>query len=889
MVGIGASAGGLEALELFFKETPPDCGLGFVVVQHQDPTHKGMLAELLQRCTAMPVVQITDRMPVQPGRVHVIPPNHDVSILRGVLHLLEPAQPRGLRLPIDFFLRSLADDQGELAFGVILSGMGSDGTLGCRAIKERAGATFAQSPESAKFPSMPSSAVDSGMADGTAPPERLAAKILAYLAHLPLAGAQPTPNPAAKDQGGLEKVVLLLRAQTGHDFSLYKKSTIARRVERRMGLHQLARLDDYVRLLRSNPPEAELLFKELLIGVTSFFRDSGMWDLLRAEVIPTLLAARPEGGTFRAWIPGCSTGEEAYSLAMVFREAVGEMKPGARHSLQIFATDLDKEAIDQARAGSYPLNIAADVSEERLRRFFTQEEHGHRVGKEIREMVIFATQNLVMDPPFTKLDILSCRNLLIYLEPELQKKLLPLFHYSLNPNGVLILGGAETVGQHSDRFQALPGNGRIYKAREPSGRTSQIEFPAAFSRRSHPAAGGQDLPRPAAATPNLQSLADGLLLGHFTPPAVLATSAGDILYIRGKTGRYLEPAVGKANLNLLAMAREGLAQALGDAFHAAVRKNEEVRVKDVTVGSNGGAQRVEVTLQPLSEPSELRGMVLVVFHELPPPPPSKAGGKAPRGADQSALLEGLKRELAQARSELQSTREETQTAQEEFKSANEELQSTNEELQSTNEELTTSKEEMQSMNEELQTVNHELQARVEDLTRASDDMVNLLNSTEIATLFLDDKLRIRRFTPRAATLIKLIPGDAGRPITDLVSELSYPELAEDAGEVLRTLIFRERQVSARDGRWFTARVMPYRTQDNRISGVVITFINISATKAMETSIHKAAAALRAPRSGAKPAEAARLALAALGESPPDTSTPTPPPRGKGSRGGGANP
>jgi two-component system CheB/CheR fusion protein len=426
IVGIGASAGGLEALELFLKHVPQDSGMAFVIVQHLDPTHKGIMVELLQRTTPMPVVQVKDRHKVAPDHVYVIPPNKDMSILHGVLHLLEPAAPRGLRLPIDFFFRSLADDCQARGIGVILSGMGSDGTLGLGAIKEKAGVVFVQAPASAKFDGMPRSAIDAGLADVVAPAEELPGRIDNYLKHAPLA-APSDPDQESKTQSALEKVFILLRSKTGHDFSLYKKSTIYRRVERRMGLHQIDKLATYVRFLRENPQETELLFKELLIGVTSFFRDPPAWEQLKTEVLPALLAAHPKGGVLRAWTSGCSTGEEAYSLAMVFKEALEQVKPAGNFSLQVFATDLDRDAIDKARAGFYPDNIVADISAERLRRFFVKDEHGYRVAKEIREMAIFAAQNMIMDPPFTKLDLLLCRNLLIYLDQGMQKNSSPCF------------------------------------------------------------------------------------------------------------------------------------------------------------------------------------------------------------------------------------------------------------------------------------------------------------------------------------------------------------------------------------------------------------------------------------------------------------------------------
>ena len=840
IVGLGASAGGLEAFEQFLSHVPKACGLGFVVVQHLDPTHKGIMVELLQRNTSMPVVQIKDRMRIEPDHVYVIPPNKDLSILHGILHLLDPAAPRGLRLPIDFFFRSLADDQHERSIGVILSGMGSDGTLGLRAIKEKAGAVFVQAPTSAKFDSMPRMAIDAGLADVIARAEELPGKIIDYLKHTPLI-VQHDNAFDEKDQSALEKIVILLRGRSGQDFSLYKKSTISRRVERRMRLHQVAKINDYVRYLRENPQESDLLFKELLIGVTSFFRDPAVWEQMKSKIIPDFLTTRPQGGMLRAWIAGCSTGEEAYSLAMVFREAIDQIKPARNFSLQIFATDLDKDAIDKARAGVYPPNISADVSEKRLDEFFVKEESGsYRVRKDIREMIIFAPQNLVMHPPYTKLDFVTCRNLLIYLDAELQKKLMPLFHYSLNSGGILLLGSAETIGTATDLFTPLEGKSRIYRRLDTSRQVDLIEFPSAFNRaKANTVAASSPALGTVPAAPSLQSLADQLLLQRYSPAAVLVTNEGDILYVSGKTGKYLEPAAGKANWNLFAMSREGLGDALSEAFHKAVRQKAIVTLKNVKVGTNGGTQVVDITVQPVSSPEALRGMVMVVFSDVAKLSAAKAPGSSERATLHNTRLTAMAQELQQAHQDLQATRDEMQTSQEELKSTNEELQSMNEELQSTNEELMTSKEEMQSMNEELQTVNHELQAKVDELSRTSDDMKNLLNSTDIATLFLDDALLVRRFTTQAASIIKLMPRDVGRPITDIVTALDYPGLADDTQVVLKKKAFVEKQVSARDGRWFTVRIMPYRTQDNRIDGVVITFTDITVAKKLETALRKA--------------------------------------------------
>ena len=835
IVGIGASAGGLEALELFLKHVPDGSGMAFVIVQHLDPTHKGILVELLQRTTRMPVAQVRDRQKVAPDRVYVIPPNKDLSILHGVLHLLEPAAPRGLRLPIDFFFRSLADDCEARSIGVILSGMGSDGTLGLRAIKEKAGVVFVQAPASAKFDGMPRSAVDAGLADVVAPAEQLPGRIIEYLKHAPLI-APSDPARENKAQSALEKVFILLRTQTGHDFSPYKKSTIYRRVERRMGLHQIDTIATYVRFLRENPQEIELLSKELLIGVTSFFRDPPAWEQLKEKVIPALLAAHPKGGALRAWTPGCSTGEEAYSLAMVFKEALERVKPAGRFSLQVFATDLDRDAIDRARAGVYPANIAADISSERLRRFFAQDEHGYRVGKEIRETMVFAPQNVIMDPPFTKLDLLICRNLLIYLDQGMQKKLIPLFHYSLNPGGVLFLGSAETIGAFTHLFAPLAKKARLYRRLDAALGTEPVEFPSSFVPYRSDAVGDQ--PQARMPGPNLQALADQLLLQRFAPAAVLTNDKGDILYISGRTGKYLEPAAGKANWNIFAMAREGLRYELSNGFQKALRQKASVSLKGVKVGTNGGVQAMDITIHPIDEPPSLRGMVMIVFTEVTILSETQAAGKPPRPSTRMDRLAALERELQQAREEIQTTREEMQTSQEELKSTNEELQSTNEELQSTNEELTTSKEEMQSLNEELQTVNHELQAKVDELSQANSDMKNLLNSTDIATLFLDEQLAVRRFTTQTTSIIKLIAGDTGRPITDITTDLDYPQMAADAREVLRTLVFIEKQIATRDGRWFLVRIMPYRTLENRIDGVVITFSNITAAKRLEAQLRQ---------------------------------------------------
>jgi len=826
IIGIGCSAGGLEALEKFLSHVPAGCGMAFVIVQHLAPEHVSALPELLQHHTTMPVVEVTDGLVVAPDSVYVIPPNQDLSLLHGTLHLLDPIAPRGLRLPIEFFLRTLADDCKEHAGAVILSGMGSDGVFGLRAIKEKGGLTLVQEPASAQADSMPRCAIEAGVADIVAPPEALPGRIAETLHH----AARPPPEaaPPADILTALDKIIILLRERSGNDFSLYKSNTLHRRIERRMAVHQLASMEGYVTFLRGNPHELDLLFKELLIGVTNFFRDPEVWETLRSE-ISAMLARHPEGKALRAWVPACSTGEEAYALAIVFREVLAALKPDARFTLQIYATDLDPDAIDTARKGVYPANIVADVSPERLARHFIPEEGGgYRIAKDLREMVVFAPQNVVSDPPFTKLDILTCRNLLIYFGAQLQKKLLPLFYYALNRGGLLLLGSAETVGNFNHLFAPLNNKARLYQRLDQTLSVNELEFPGTMTRAPH-----NDLP-PSERPENLGQLADQLIQQTWAPAAVLVNAEGDILYFSGRTGKYLEPAAGKTNINIHAMAREGLREALTGVIRKALTDPLPILLDGLRVGTNGGTQIVNVVVQAIDKPEALRGQVIIVFKDAPTPPARRRTGKKVESETHAALQQ----ELQQTREALQVTHEEMQTSVEELKSSNEELQSTNEELQSTNEELTTSKEELQSLNEELQTVNAELQSKVDDLTWVRNDMTNLLNSTEVATVFLDSEMKLRRFTTFATKLFKLIPGDVGRPLSHVVTDLDYSQLKDDALEVLRTLVFQEKEVSTHDGRWYRARIMPYRTQDNVIDGVVITFTDITEIKLLEAELRK---------------------------------------------------
>jgi chemotaxis methyl-accepting protein methylase/PAS domain-containing protein len=843
IVGIGASAGGLEALEQFFAHMSPNGGLAFVVVSHLDPTQKGMMPELLQRFTQMKVYQVEDGLKIAPNCVYVIPPNKDLSILHGTLQLLEPTASRGLRLPIDFFFRHLAEDQKERSIAIILSGMGSDGTLGVSAIKERLGMVMVQDIRSAKSDGMPRSAIGTGLVDYIAPVEYLPAKLMDYVKHARMTATAPRKADVLveKTSGMLQKIFVLLRAQTGHDFSFYKKSTIYRRVERRMAVHQIADISLYVRYLQENPHEIDLLFTELLIGVTSFFRDSESFEALKKAAEAYILEGKKQGGTLRIWVPGCSTGEEAYSIAIILMECLEALRRKGRFKIQVFATDIHKEGIEKARQGVYLPNIAAQVSAERLDRFFTREESGgYRIKKEIRELVVFAPQNLIMDPPFTKLDILSCRNLLIYLTPELQKKLLPLFHYCLNPGGILFLGTAETIGSFTDLFSALDSKWKIFSRTESvSAITNLTDFPSDLSF--------SDADR-ITTPPVFQKGAEGtvpdlvqtILLENFSPSAVLINDKGDIVYVHGRTGKYLELAAGKANMNIYALAREGLKQHLGSAIRRALTEKADVTLKGLRVRTNGDDQVVHLTVKPLGEPEAVRGLLLVVFDDAPTPPLTESSRRKKRGpaGEEDRIVEALETELRQTKELLQSTIEEMTTSQEELKSANEELQSTNEELQSSNEELTTSKEEMQSLNEELLTVNAELQDKIDELSRSGSDMKNLLNSTNIATLFLDNHLQVKRFTTSAADIIRLIPTDLGRPVTDIASNLKGVDLAKEVLCVLDTLVFRESEVQTSDDRSYLMRISPYRTIDNVIDGVAITFTDISGQKEMERSLRE---------------------------------------------------
>ncbi len=835
IVGIGASAGGLAALEQFLGKTPPHTGMAYIVVQHLDPTQKALLPELLQRITEMPVREAEQDMVISPDFVYVIPPNTELSVVDDTLRLAAPAKPRGMRLPINVLFSSLASALGDRAIAVILSGMGSDGTLGLQAIKAVGGLTVVQDPASAQFDSMPNSAIDTASPDIVGPADELPDRILTYVARLQdssiTADAQAaTPTPP------LQRIFALLQGQTRHDFSFYKPNTLHRRIGRRMAIHGIATLALYADFLDNNPQETDLLFKELLIGVTSFFRDPAVWEYLADVTLPELLAQQRQEQKLRAWSIGCSTGEEAYSLAMVFSDAL-ERLPGPRDiSLQIFASDLSPDAIAFARRGHYPQAISADISPERLARYFTAIETGYQINANIRDMVLFAKHDVVLDPPFTRLDLIVCRNLLIYFSPMLQRRLLPLFHYSLRQGGVLLLGSSETVGRYSDLFTPIESRLRLYLRQNfmSSGVTDfpVKSFPPLTSMIKEHAMTPPETP-PAPSGDKLQSMVDHVLLQGYAPAAVLLNNEGDIVYISGHTGKYLEPAAGKANLNIHAMMREGLRAPISEALKQATAQKEPIQLHGLHIEAPAGTQVVDVTVQAFQEPAALQGMTLIVFHDVPPAPPARGRRKS-----RSVTQASHEAETQQYQDEIRILREEARASREELQSSNEELQSTNEELQSANEELTTSKEEMQSMNEELQTINSELQTKLDDLSLAQSDMQNVLNSIEIAILFLDQKLNVRRFTDRVSKIISLRESDIGRPLSDLTSQLDYPSMYEDAIETLRTLKPVEKEILSSDGRWFAVRIMPYRRLDDMIDGVVITLVDITATKKLEAKLRK---------------------------------------------------
>jgi two-component system, chemotaxis family, CheB/CheR fusion protein len=827
IIGIGASAGGLQALETFFDNMPSENGMAFVLVQHLDPNRESILADLLQRHTAMQVFQVKDGVRVQPNNVYVVPPNRDMALFHGTLILTETESHGGLRLPIDFLFRSLAEDQGQQAIGIILSGTGTDGTLGLKAIHGESGMVMVQNPESAKFDGMPRSAIATGVADYVLPPEAMPAQLIEYVQHLfTLQTTRQSPSPI-EDPEALQRIFVLLRSRTKHDFSLYKQNTVRRRVERRMAVNRLERMTDYALFVQQSPRELDTLFRELLIGVTRFFRDGEVFESLDQHAVAHLTENRQPDQPIRVWVPGCATGEEAYSIAILIREQMNAL--GQEWETQIFATDIDEQAIEKARQGRFPDNTAADITPERLQKFFVTDGKTYQISKSIREMVVFAVQSIIKDPPFSNVDLISCRNVLIYLEPALQKKVIPMFHYALKPGGFLLLGTAETLGEFDSFFDAVDQKARLFRRRRDEAipqRTLDFAVPPFVTQAI------QALPRRHEKEPDIGEFVEKALLQRFVPSCVVIDEQSNILYFHGKTSQYLEPTSGEASLNLLRMMRDSLRIPLGSAVHKAIRRRQLVVQENVRLENEDGFQMIKVSVQPMADLPAKSNLFLVIF-EVTSPSSKKAeavNGSIDMTDTRDQRIMELELELHSTRQYLQTTIEELETANEELRSSNEELQSANEELQSTNEELETAKEELQSVNEELVTVNTELQSKIDELTVANNDLNNLLANIQIGIVFMDLNLHIQRFNPSMRQLINLIETDVGRPISDIVTHLEYHDLVRDTRAVLDTLIPKEIEVQTTDQRWYIMRISPYRTLENAIDGLVVVFIDITEQK-----------------------------------------------------------
>jgi len=830
IVGLGSSAGGLDALTKFFSALPSTSGMAFVLVQHLDPTHGSFMAELVGRCTGMPVVQVQADTPVEADHVYCIPPARYLSISERTLRLTAPVGTGSIRMPIDFFLRALAADVQEHAIGIVVSGTGSDGTIGLRAIKAAGGLAMAQDPATAQHDGMPRSAIAGGAVDHVASPEQMPRILFEYLRHPYARGAGPSSPPAEITHDHLRDVLALLRERTHFDFRSYKRGMLGRRIGRRMGLKHVEDVADYVELLKAQPGEAKLLFEDLLISVTNFFRDPEVWRDLQERVVRPLVERKEARTPLRVWVPGCATGEEAYSIAMLLIEELQAGRKGV--PLQVFASDVDPGALDFARVGLYPESVVRDVSPERRRRFFLEEDHSARVSKELRESVIFARQNVLLDPPYSKLDLISCRNVLMYLEPSAQKKILSLLHFALVEGGYLLLGTAEGIGQEEDLFEVASPKGRIYRRIGPT-RYDRVQFPpvpeVALSRRVDR---GLDTP----GTGQFGALARQMLLERFAPACVLINRRCEILYFAGPTHDYLVQPTGVPTQDLTSRVRDGLQTKLRAAVRGAFKDGQRRVVAGAHVRREDGWHRVQLTVEPVGMPRETDGVLLVSFVDEPQvaSPPAVPGAPAEREEPGDRQLED---ELRATREDLQGTIGELESSNQELKVANEEIMSVNEELRSSNEELETSKEELNSLNEELNTVNTQLEDKVTQLQQANNDLDNLLTSTNIATIFLDTTFHVRRFTPVATRLFNLIATDVGRPIGDLAQRCIDPDLLHDAELVLARQASVSKEVQSRDGRWYIRQVLPYRTHDDRIDGVVITFSDVAAEALQEARLY----------------------------------------------------
>lgn len=819
IAALGASAGGLEPLETFFKNMPADTGIAFVIIQHLAPDHPTALPQLLARHTEMPVEQANDNTTVVPNRVYVIPPNAALTIDKNTLRVTAPAEPRGARTPIDGFFSSLAEDRGEHAVCIMLSGTGTDGTLGLRAIKEYGGMAMAQTLDSAKYDAILRSAIATGLVDHVLAVEEMPAKLLDYATHLVSAnGNGGTDTFRSQIAANMPRIHAILRRRAGHDFSQYKENTIARRLERRMKALQIETVEQYVQALDRQQEEADRLFNDLLIGVTQFFRDPEAFSALEKEVVPKLFEGKSEGDQVRVCVMGCASGEEAYSIAILLSEHALMLNHGPK--IQVFATDIDEGALSTARKGRYPESIAEQVTHERLQRFFIRQDGGWQVSRELRETVLFSSHSFIKDPPFARLDLISCRNVMIYLGQELQKKLIPLFHYALRPGGYLFLGPSESAASHKELFGTLDKKHRIFERKEALPRPA-VAFPLGeISRPNQPGmTSGRRPPEPAEER-DLPKRLERIILLRYRPACVTVKENGDAVYFSGRLDRYLDHPTGSPDFNLVNMAREGLRIPLRTALHRAVTARERVVQKQISVQTNGTVCQVDLTVEPIAE-LQSANLYMVLFEDAV----SSAGPPQAAPADVNAG-----EAIRHLEDELRSAREHAQAMFEELESSNEELKSANEEFQSTNEELETSNEELQSFNEELQTVNTEVSRKSAELDQANSDLQNLLNSTEIATIFLDGELRIKAFTPAAGAVFRLIASDVGRPITDLAAQFADVDFAPDLRETLRTLKGRERQLAGTSGQHYQLRVLPYRSVKNVIEGVVLTFTDVTQAK-----------------------------------------------------------
>ena len=826
IVGVGASAGGYEAFSQLLESVSPDTGMAFVLVLHLDPTHESKLSELLARATNMPVVEIRNETMVEPNHVYIIPPASSLNISQGVLQLTPRRRGNGTYLPVDKFFESLATDQGNRAVGVILSGNGMDGTLGMKQIKAEGGITFVQDEKTAKFYSMPGNALRAGCVDFVLAPAAIARELERISRYSPLRREKlaKTETPLPGTETELVKIFGLLRALTGVDFSYYKLTTLKRRITRRMVLKKIQSLRDYLKYLQQNPDEVDLLFNDILINVTGFFRDPQAFAALKKKVFPRIVKKKSAGAPIRIWVPGCSTGEEVYSLAICLHEFLG--KNVNAKAMQIFGTDISDTMVGRARLGVYPESIASQVSPDRLRRYFTKTDQGYQISKFIRDACIFAKQNVAEDPPFSKLDLISCRNLLIYLGPVLQKKVMPIFHYSLQPGGYLMLGSSETIGSFASLFTLMDKKNKIYGKLEAQSRPEMEFFPSPSTEvgEARPARLKEELSQF-----DLQRSADEILLSQYTPGGAVVNSRLEVLHFRGKTGYYLEPAPGTASLNLLKMVREELIVDLRTAFAQAMKTNLPVRKDPVRIKYNGHYREVTLEVVPFKNTASSERFFLVLFQDFLGVMEEEKGHPAKAHTVHKHAqreIRRLREEIGQTKESLQTIIEEQEATNEELKSANEEIQSSNEELQSTNEELETAKEELQSTNEELTTLNEELQNRNAELSQANNDLNNLIGSFNMPMLMLGNDLTIRRFTPLAEKLFNLIPSDVGRRISDINPNISLPHLNRIVAEVIDTLNMREIEVQDRENHWYSIRIRPYRTSENKIEGAVIVLVDI---------------------------------------------------------------